>query len=169
MTGDKPDERLRTPMQWTAGASGFTSGRPWEALQADTLTTNVARESADSGSLLNVYRRLIHLRAANAALGSGELVPLTASSDAVLAYLRREGSRRVLVVANLGTTALTSVTLATPAGTLPAGRYTARALYGGPSGAALTVNADGSMTGYGPLPTVAPMRTYIFELSRRRP
>src|SRR5881275_3036012 len=33
MTGDKPDERLRTPMQWTASSRGFTSGKPWEVLQ----------------------------------------------------------------------------------------------------------------------------------------
>jgi glycosidase len=168
MTGDKPDERLRTPMQWTARASGFTSGKPWEALQADTSTTNVARESADSGSLLNVYRRLIHLRAANPALGAGELVPLTASSDAVLAYLRREGARSVMVVVNLGTKPLTNMTLSTSTGTLPAGRFTARALYGGLAGAALTIDSDGHMSGYAPLPTLAPMRTYVFELTRAR-
>jgi glycosidase len=169
MTGDKPDERLRTPMQWKADASGFTSGKPWETLQADTLTANVARETADSGSLLSVYRRLIHLRAANPALGSGELVPLTTSSDAVLAYLRQEGSRQVLVVANLGETRLTDVALSASTGTLPAGRYTARALYGGLSGAALTAGADGGMSRYAPLATLAPMRTYVFELSRSGP
>src|SRR5215217_2948418 len=31
MRGEKPDERLRTPMQWTAGAAGgFTTGQPWQ-------------------------------------------------------------------------------------------------------------------------------------------
>jgi glycosidase len=164
MTGDKPDERLRTPMQWSARASGFTSGKPWEALQADTLTANVARESADSGSLLNVYRRLIHLRSANPALGTGELIPATSSNDAVLAYLRREGSRTVLVIANLGTRHLEDVTVAVPAGTLQAGRYTAKALYGDVVGARLVVGSDGSVKGYAPMITLEPMRAYVVEL-----
>src|SRR5262249_39217048 len=36
MVGSKPDERIRTPMQWAGDAAGgFSSGTPWEALQAD--------------------------------------------------------------------------------------------------------------------------------------
>jgi alpha-amylase len=166
MTGDKPDERLRTPMQWSASASGFTSGKPWETLQADTLTANVARQSADSGSLLDVYRRLIHLRAANPALGTGELIPATASSDAVLAYLRRDGSRVVLVVANLGTRPLTGVTVSSAGGVLPTGRYSARSVYGRSGSTALQVGSDGRLADYAPLSTIGPMQTYVIELSR---
>jgi alpha-amylase len=166
MTGDKPDERLRTPMQWSASASGFTRGRPWEALQPDTLTTNVARQSGDPGSLLNVYRRMIHLRAANPALAAGELIPATTSDDAALAYLRREGSRVVLVVANLGSRPLTRVTISSGAGTLPTGRYITKALYGGEAGSALQVGPDGALAYYAPSSTIAPMRTYVIELSR---
>ena len=78
MSGDKPDPRLRTPMQWTAGrAAGFTTGTPWEALQPDTQAINVAAEDADPSSLLNLYRRLINLRRSNDALATGRLVPLT--------------------------------------------------------------------------------------------
>src|ERR1043166_5529984 len=54
MTGDKPDPRLRTPRQWSAGPGlGFTSGKAWESAQPDSLTTTVAAEDADAGSLLN--------------------------------------------------------------------------------------------------------------------
>ncbi|TMI75953.1 MAG: alpha-amylase, partial [Bacillati bacterium ANGP1] len=64
MTGDKPDPRLRTPMQWSRGpGAGFTRGTPWESLQPDSLTANVAAQDGDPNSLLNSYRRLIHLRA----------------------------------------------------------------------------------------------------------
>jgi glycosidase len=43
MTGDKPDPRLRTPMQWSSEPGlGFTSGVPWEGAQPDSLTTTVA-------------------------------------------------------------------------------------------------------------------------------
>ena len=43
MTGDKPDPRLRTPMQWSAGRGlGFTTGTPWEQAQGDSAATTVA-------------------------------------------------------------------------------------------------------------------------------
>jgi len=107
MTGDKPDERLRTPMQWTGTSAGFTSGTPWEAGQADSLTTNVARESRASGSLLSFYRRLLRERLKSSALRNGELVPVPTDNDAILAYLRRDSTEVVLVAANLGKTPYT--------------------------------------------------------------
>src|SRR5437867_5357319 len=105
MTGDKPDPRIRTPMQWSPHSGvGFTTGTPWEAPQPDSITTNVALEEADPGSLLNLYRRLIHLRRENQALATGTLVPLTANNPHVAAYLRSAGDHAVLVVANVGAT-----------------------------------------------------------------
>jgi glycosidase len=166
MTGDKPDPRLRTPMQWTGGpAGGFTQGTAWEPLMPDSATANVAAQEGDRGSLLNLHRRLIHLRAENPALATGELVPLTAGSDAVAAYLRREGGRAVLVVANLGTAPASRVTLSSVDGALPAGRYTARSLLGGPAGAALTVGAGGRIQGYVPIRTLGPLESHVLELS----
>jgi Glycosidases len=169
MTGDKPDERLRTPMQWTANASGFTSGKPWETLQNDTSTANVARERADSGSLLTVYRRLIHLRARNAALATGELIPLMASNGGVLAFLRRDPAGVVLVVANLGAAPLSGVTLASEAGALPIGRYTTKVLYGSAVSSTLRAGADGTLASDAPFSTLAPMQTYIIQLTRAAP
>jgi glycosidase len=166
MTGDKPDERLRTPMQWSRDPGvGFTTGKAWEVLQPDSLTANVAVQDADPQSLLNLYRRLINLRARNAALGSGELVPLDASSDAVAAYLRRAARRPVLVVANLGTTPLAGVTLGSESGALPAGSYRATDLLGGALAAPLRISADGRVSGYVALPTLAPMQAYLLELT----
>src|ERR1043166_2174922 len=99
MTGDKPDPRLRTPMQWKPGPGvGFTTGTPWESPQPDSETITVAAQEKDPGSLLNLYRRLIHLRRANEALATGRLVPLSAGNPSVAAYLRRAGDRAVLVV-----------------------------------------------------------------------
>ncbi|HEX9109808.1 MAG TPA: alpha-amylase family glycosyl hydrolase, partial [Longimicrobiales bacterium] len=129
MTGDKPDPRLRTPMQWRAGpGAGFTTGTVWEAMQPDSATVTVEAENADPGSLLGLYRRLIHLRSSDRALASGELVPLSASDDAVVAYLRRAGSRTVLVVANLGNAKLSGVTLTSAGPLLPPGSHASRNL-----------------------------------------
>jgi glycosidase len=166
MTGDKPDERLRTPMQWSGGpAAGFTRGTPWESLQPDSFTANVEAEAADPRSLLDLYRRLIHLRATTPALGSGVLVPLATSDDAVAAYLRREGDHAVLVVANLGSAALAAVTLSSTERVLPAGRYSLKALLDGPTAASLSVGPDGRIQGYVPLRSLTPVTSYLFELA----
>jgi glycosidase len=110
MTGDKPDERLRTPMHWTREpAAGFTSGKPWQALQPDSLTANVAAQEHVAGSLLNLYRRLMRQRAANSALRNGALIPVETGNESVLAYIRQDSTRAVLVVANLGTTPAPSI------------------------------------------------------------
>ncbi|MEJ2539116.1 MAG: alpha-amylase family glycosyl hydrolase [Gemmatimonadota bacterium] len=102
MTGDKPDRRLRTPMHWERRpGGGFTGGEPWEPLQADSARATVAGQSSDPNSLLSHYRRLIHLRTADPALGRGEWVPLDAGTDGVAAYLRRTAAEAVLVAVNL--------------------------------------------------------------------
>ncbi|MDH3497202.1 MAG: alpha-amylase family glycosyl hydrolase [Gemmatimonadota bacterium] len=169
MTGDKPDPRLRTPMQWDPRrGAGFTEGLAWEPLQPDSLTTNVALQDADPASLLNRYRRLIHLRAANAALAAGALIALTASDDAVAAYLRRDGARAVLVVANLGTAPIVNAQLTSPDEVLSAGRYTATSLLDGPAGAPLQVGRGGRIQAYVPVVSLQPLESHVFELTKER-
>lgn len=169
MTGDKPDPRLRTPMQWAPRAGvGFTSGKPWESPQPDSLTTNVAVEDADSGSMLNLYRRLIHLRRANAALATGRLVPLSSSSPQIAAYLRRTPGHAVLVVANLATTPASGVSISSGAGTLPPGRYVSRNLLGSTESALLEVSSDGRIRTYPPVSRpIAPREVLVLDLIRR--
>src|SRR5213592_1350589 len=166
MTGDKPDPRLRTPMQWSPRSGvGFTTGAAWESAQPDSLTTNVAAQEGDSGSLLHLYRRLIHLRKLNDALATGSLLPLSASSPQVVAYLRRAGDHAVLVVANLGATAASRVSVASPDSVLPPGRYSTRNLLRGSPGAALQVSRTGRVRGYVPLPgRLAPRQSLILDL-----
>ena len=169
MTGDKPDPRLRTPMHWTRGpAAGFTRGASWEPLQPDSMTANVEAQDADPSSLLNLHRRLIHLRAANEALGTGELVPLTASNDAVASYIRRAGDRVVLVVANLGATPLAGITVASPDRAVSGGRYTLTSLLGGSGGQPLRVGSNGRIQGFVPLRSIGPMEVHVLELVRGR-
>src|SRR5213596_2617279 len=167
MTGDKPDERLRTPMQWSPRSGvGFTTGKPWEAPQADSLTTNVAVENRDPKSLLNLYRQLIHLRRQNEALAAGELVPLSTTSAQVAAYLRRTSRRAVLVVANLGGAAVSAVAIGSANGALPPGAYSPRNLLGGPNGTTLRVG-DGRIREYVPAAAIAPRESLVLDLERR--
>lgn len=169
MTGDKPDPRLRTPMQWRPGpGTGFTAGTPWQNAQPDSQTTTVEAQDADPGSLLNLYRTLIHLRKSHDALAVGRLVPLSTGSATVTAYLRREGDRAVLVVANLGDAPAAGLTLSGDPGVLPPGSYQPRNLLGGPEGAMLEVGADGSVQGYQPVPGALASRvSLVLDLVRR--
>jgi glycosidase len=169
MSGDKPDPRLRTPMQWSGGeAAGFTTGKPWESLQPDTQTINVASEAADAGSLFNLYRRLIHLRRSNDALATGRLVPLTTGSPGVIAYLRRAGDKAVLVVANLGAAPVTETSIGSGKSALPPGRYAAQGLLGEQDGAAFVVGADGQLFGYVPVAgRLGPRESAVFDLVKR--
>ncbi len=169
MSGDKPDERLRTPMQWSAERGvGFTSGSPWESPQPDAPTTNVAAQQADPGSLLNLYRRLIHLRTVNEALATGRLVPLVATSSQVAAYVRRAGDHAVLVVANLAAAAVSGVSISSAIGVLPPGRYEPRNLLGGPNGAVLEVSPEGRVRDYVPMAgAIGPGQSLVLDLIRR--
>lgn len=166
MLGSKPDERLRAPMQWSvAPGGGFTAGKPWERFGDDSAGITVESQESDSTSLLNLYRRLIHLRAAVPELARGRLIPLTASDAAVSAYLRRDGDRVALVVVNLSDSSRARVTLTSAAGAVPARSCTVRNLMGGATGAAMRVGADGRLHDYVALPTLAPLDGYLFELS----
>ncbi|MDP1662899.1 MAG: alpha-amylase family glycosyl hydrolase [Phycisphaerales bacterium] len=107
MTGDKPDPKIRTPMQWSSGPNaGFTApaAKPWQRPNADTESTNVAAQAQKPGSLLEHYRRLIAVRNDSEALRRGDLqvVPLSASHPSLLAFTRSRGHETVLVLANLG-------------------------------------------------------------------
>ncbi|MBI3567941.1 MAG: DUF3459 domain-containing protein [Gemmatimonadetes bacterium] len=169
MTGAKPDPRIRTPMPWSRNAphAGFTTGTPWEPLAADSLEANVEVESGDASSLLALHRRLIHLRASDPALGAGTLLPLTTSQPAVIAFLRRAGTRTVLVVANLGAEPLAGVTLRSDVAVFARGRYAGRILFGPAALDAFAIRASGAMNDV-PLPTLAPHAGLVFELTRMR-
>src|SRR3954462_7425681 len=50
----------RTPMQWDASRNaGFPAGEPWLPLADDAVHENVENLTADTGSILNLYRSLI--------------------------------------------------------------------------------------------------------------
>jgi alpha-glucosidase len=92
----------RTPMPWTAERhGGFTAGEPWLPLGAASDAGNVAAQAADPRSMLSLYRALLRLRRAEPALSVGAYAPV-ACTEAVLAYERRHGERRLLVALNMG-------------------------------------------------------------------
>jgi alpha-glucosidase len=92
---------VRTPMQWDASPhAGFTSARPWLPVSQNAETLNVEAQRGDRSSMLSLYRRLIDLRRAEAALSIGSYEPLIANGEG-FAFLRRHDGRRVLIALNL--------------------------------------------------------------------
>ena len=93
---------VRTPMQWSAGQwAEFSTVRPWLPVADDYRNANVELERTDASSMLSLYRRLIELRRAEPALSVGDYAALPASDDLV-AYMRKGGRRRLLIVLNFG-------------------------------------------------------------------
>lgn len=122
LRGRKPDERIRTPMPWTAAGPGygFTSGEPWEAMADGVDIANVAPQTDDRASLLSWYRTLIAARAGHPALSGGQLVPLQASERGVYAVLRVDDAspQTVVVVSSLTDEPMRAVTLSLTTGPL---------------------------------------------------
>ena len=103
MIGPKPDEQIRTPMQWTsAPGAGFTTGTPWEAPQPDWPSKNVAAQERNPTTLLNHYRRLIHLRNQHSALTAGSLEVAAASERSVAVMVRQSPEETILIALNFG-------------------------------------------------------------------
>jgi alpha-amylase len=126
MTGAKPDERIRTPMQWSdAPGGGFTDGTPWEPSQADASERTVASQLDDPDSLLSTYRRLIHLREGTDLLRSGATVLVETGHLSLLSYLRSSGERTLWVVHNLAAFPAQPSRLVAETAVLPPGAYRA--------------------------------------------
>jgi alpha-glucosidase len=90
----------RTPMQWDDGPNaGFSSAEPWLLVSDDYATRNVAAQSADPTSVLNLYRRLLWYRRGSPALFGGRYQPLDAGEDCFV-YLRAAGDERRLIALN---------------------------------------------------------------------
>jgi alpha-amylase len=170
MTGAKPDERIRTPMQWSDEPNaGFSTARPWEPPNSDFLTVNVAAQDADVGSLLSRYRRLVHLRGAHPALRTGDLDALGTTCGETYAYLRtaRDAASddAVLVVANLSSNDLRDCSFTLEDGPLTPGGHDALDALTGEEAATLAVDDDGDISGYVPAGTLPATSALILELT----
>ena len=165
MMGSKPDEFIRTPMQWTGGeGAGFTDGVPWEAINADYTTVNVAAQTGDADSLLEHYRSLIQIRKAHPALQFGKTYVAESNSSKLVSYLRTTEEETLLVVINIDDTSVTDYELSLSTGTL-SGNYNATSLLDDSTIAALQANDQGGFDAYTPLAEIPPYGVVIFQLT----
>ena len=92
----------RTPMLWDSSPSaGFTTGSPWLPVGDDYADQNVETLEREPASILNLYRRLIQLRRAHAALVGGKL-QLVRVEEHLLCFERAGESERLQIFLNLG-------------------------------------------------------------------
>ncbi len=167
MLGAKPDEKIRTPMQWEGEQrGGFTTGVPWQTFERTYKENNVAVQDADPNSLLNLYRQLIHLHTNEPALSQGGFTPVTAANPGVSAFVRQAGNEAVLVVLNFGKDEAANVGLSLGSSELTPGAYQLQPLLGDQPGAELTVNTGGSFQDFVALPALAARTGYIFKLTK---
>jgi oligo-1,6-glucosidase len=93
-------DNSRTPMQWTSGPhGGFTTGRPWLAVNPNAAAINAADQAARPDSVLAHTRALIAFRRGSVDLREGDYRDLDPDHPQVFAYRRGE---RILVLLNFG-------------------------------------------------------------------
>jgi alpha-amylase len=164
MQGQKPDEDIRLPMQWSAEANaGFTTGTPWRAPASDYQQVNVATQHEDPDSLLNHYRFLIELRRENPVLSNGEIVLLDPDNTGVYAILRSTADQKVLVIVNLKGTPVSDYQLSLDESLLSDGTVTPQSLFGTIDAIPVTISG-GKFSEYKPVGELLPYQSYIFQL-----
>lgn len=106
---EKGRDGERTPMQWNDSKdAGFsTAAKTWLPIPPSYAAYNVAAESKDPNSIYNAYKRLLALRKSDPALRDGDQVSIDNDDKNVFAFLRRSGSRTVLVALNMSSHAHT--------------------------------------------------------------
>lgn len=91
----------RTPMQWNASPhAGFSSSNPWLPVHENYISKNVARQSADSTSLLSFYRQLIWLRKKTTCLTAGSISFITTNPKNILIYKRMYHEETCMILLN---------------------------------------------------------------------
>jgi alpha-glucosidase len=94
---------VRSPMAWDSSTNaGFSPATPWLPLHDDWRTRNLAAQRDQPHSMWQLYHDLLALRRSRSALSVGDWLPIDCSGN-LLAYERRHGDERILVVLNLGT------------------------------------------------------------------
>ena len=89
-------------MQWSdAPNAGFTDGpRTWLKVNPNYSEINVAKQTADAGSVLNYYRNLLRFRKQTPVLHEGTYHDLMPEHPTVWAFERRAGDTGLVIVAN---------------------------------------------------------------------
>lgn len=168
MSGTKPDEDIRRPMQWQSNGPkvGFTSGTPWREAAGDFPVRSVERQNDEPDSLLNHYRALIHLRNEHEALRVGIWALVESGSPRIYAFLRQSENETVLVVINFNKNSVSAedYTLSLENSGLKDG-LSAVSLFGASPTDAPTVNSSGGFYSYVPFEEIPSQSVHIIQFN----
>ena len=97
----KSRDNARTPMQWDASENaGFTTGKPWIAVNPNYKKINVADQLKREDSVFHYYQNLIRLRKENEIIVYGNYELLLPEDENIFAYTRTLDNQKLLVVCN---------------------------------------------------------------------
>lgn len=94
-------DNSRTPMQWnTTKNAGFTSGKPWLAVNPNYKKINVEKEENCNDSILSFYKKMIQIRKDELGLVYGNFQPLFHEDENIFAYKRLSENEEYLILLN---------------------------------------------------------------------
>ena len=97
----KSRDNARTPMQWDASENaGFTTGKPWIAVNPNYKKINVADQLKREDSVFHYYQKLIRLRKENEIIVYGNYELLLPEDENIFAYVRSLDGKKLLTVCN---------------------------------------------------------------------
>lgn len=103
MTGTGEDINKRRPMQWNDNANaGFSSTSPWTDLGNNYETNNVEGMENDSTSLLEHYKKFIHIRNNQDVLQKGYFTNITSENNQILSFARIYQNKAAIILSNFG-------------------------------------------------------------------
>ena len=101
-------DNARTPMQWSNDVyGGFSTHEPIQKVNRNCAWLNVEAQQKDEQSILNHYRRLIHLRKNpeyKEPLVFGDFALLDPKNPDVYAFTRTSDQKKLTVIANFRAT-----------------------------------------------------------------
>lgn len=99
---ERSRDNSRTPMQWSGDKNaGFSKTDPWIEVQKNYESINVEVEENEADSILNFYKKLIHLRKEMPVVSKGTVRFLDEENEGVIAYEREYEGTKLVVFCNL--------------------------------------------------------------------
>ncbi len=99
---ERSRDNSRIPMQWSAEKNaGFSQAEPWIEVQKNYKTINTEAEEKESDSILNFYKKLVHLRKELPVIANRTVRFLDEESEGVIGYVRELEGTKLVVLCNL--------------------------------------------------------------------
>ncbi|MFA5611336.1 MAG: alpha-amylase family glycosyl hydrolase [Anaerolineaceae bacterium] len=166
MTGGKPDELIRKPMQWSDQANaGFSVSEPWQELTEGWEEINVEAQEQDPDSLLNWYKVLVNTRNQLPALQKGSYHPFSSSCRRLYTVARVYEDQVVLLIANLGVQTMENCSISIAESPM-AGTWSVESVWGGLPFDQITFSESGSLIDFFVAPLLEGGETIILTLGK---